>query len=213
MPYNSGLLSRALRPSGGLLQPVMWDRVRREQGLLGTEGGGRGMEGGGGRGYTPPRGWTSEPGELPRRPTGGEKLDWKWNDSYREYTTVLPKTGMKVTAIPTSNYNRPPGPDSNIRQNMSVQFSWRDWAHYEQAGGQAGSRGARGSMKRATENFSEVFKSVMDLKRQFNPSRISFSAASPKHMKVYDRLAPKIADALGGRLSRPGSSSYVIDLP
>src|SRR5262245_40223257 len=126
--YGGGLLGRAygLPPPGGLLQPAMWDRVRQQQGLLGTEGGGRGMEGGGGRGFTP--GPAPAPGELPLHGggmrSGGEKprYNWNWNESYREYTTVLPKTGMKVTAIPSSNYNRADA-EGVARRNMSVQFS------------------------------------------------------------------------------------------
>lgn len=203
-----GLLGKPIpyTATRGLLTPVMWDRVRRSQGLLGTEGGGRGMGGGGGRGFTP------QPGELPLR-GGGERsrnvrhsgaerptFDWRLNPDYHYYEVTLPKSGVRVSAEPGWG-------DAGGRQAMNIIFRWGNMEQYRGAGG------ARGSTKRGIETFSEVVDAVADLQRKFNPNRLQWSAATDKHKKIYDRMAPKISEMFGGTLTRPSPKHYIIDLP
>src|SRR5262245_48883474 len=109
--------------AGGLLQPAMWDRVRQQQGLLGpygTEGGGRGMAGGGGMGELPLQGGSV--GSRNVRHSGGDPaagrptFDWAYSEMSGRYNTTLP-SGVKVDARPTWS-------NTAGRDNLNVEFSW-----------------------------------------------------------------------------------------
>ena len=179
----------------GLLTPVMWDRVRRQQGLLGTEGEGRVVGG-----YTP------RSGELPMsgggmRKSAPPKYDWKMND-YGYWEVTLPQSKVRMSAEPRPSYRE------DGRQDLNIIFSWPNYAEMQASG-----VGIRGSTKRGVGTLSEVFSSLSDIKRKVNPGRITWSAASDKHKKVYDRMAPKMSEIFGGALSRPSPKHYVITLP
>jgi hypothetical protein len=74
---------------------------------------------------------------------------------------------------------------------------------------------ARGSTKRGINRFEEAYSAVKDYVQGFNPDRLRFTGLTEGHDKIYNRVAPKMAEDLGGRLTMPRSEggNFVIDLP
>ncbi|HEY6022065.1 MAG TPA: hypothetical protein VIY48_20010 [Candidatus Paceibacterota bacterium] len=67
------------------------------------------------------------------------------------------------------------------------------------------------STERALNNLGDAFRAVQDYVAKNRPKSIGFSAATQSHQKLYDKVAPKLADQLGGTLvqgTKPGT--YVI---
>lgn len=206
VPFQGGgLLDRfphrvptEMLPSQGLLQPVIWDRVRR--GLLGREVGTEGvmgMRGGGGGGRT-----TSVPSAGRRPPF----VDWAYSENTGTYSTTTP-AGVFVTGRPL--YSRGGREGVDIEFNMPRQTFSGSKGQY--------AKGPEGmSTKRAISHIGEAFRAVKEFAQRFNPAEISFSGASRAHTKAYERLAPDLAEALGGKLKVTGTGDikkFYIDIP
>ena len=184
--YGGGVEGRALgmappgvpvTPQGGLLQPVVFDRLRaqRGMGLLGTEGAPMMRGGGYGRSAI-----EMEPKAAPKGKMPASKFRWTRDPDGGDYTTVTP-SGVKV-------YMEPRGGGST-----EVSF----FQNYERAVA-SGTFGSKGT-KRSLDRFSEVFNAVTDfVKKHPGTNTLKFSAAGPSHEKLYKILAPKMAKELGG---------------
>jgi hypothetical protein len=192
-PYRLPLGQRpATVPPPGLLQPVVLDRIRK--GLLGTEGMAR-PYGGGGR-------TTSVPTAGSRPPY----VDWSYSENSGTFSTRTP-AGVYISARPTFYRGG--------REGYDVEFSMPRGTFHGTKGQYA--KGEEGmSIKRALQHFGEVFKATKEFVKKANPDHISFAGASRAHSKIYDKVAPDLAEALGGKLKVGGTKelrTYQIDLP
>lgn len=163
----------------GLLQPVVFDRLRVQRGLLGGTGteGAPGMRGGGGG-----RSWVEM--DRTRAPTQQERMPaikfrWTRNEDVGDYTTVTP-SGVKV-------YMEPRGGSTEVSFFSDFRAAER-----------AGNWSSKGT-KRSLDRFSDVFNAITDFLGKHPGTRtLRFSAAGPSHEKLYKVLAPKLAKELGG---------------
>lgn len=68
------------------------------------------------------------------------------------------------------------------------------------------------SMKEGLARLGEVFSSAESLVTKVRPQKLTFQAGSPALQRLYDRVAPKLAERLGGKLfSKDGN--YTVTLP
>lgn len=171
-PAPKGLLDTVpyerLPLNQGLLQPVIWDRVRR--GLLQTEGAPRG-------GSVP---------SIPLRGRGRE-FDWSYSDNSGSFSTTTPK-GQWMYMRPTHSRG------------------------YEVIFDQKVPSAAKPSMKSGIERFSDVLKATNDFVKRFKPAEIEFSGEGKKHEMLYEKLAPQLAEMLGGKLVKPHKNRWLIKL-
>jgi hypothetical protein len=75
-----------------------------------------------------------------------------------------------------------------------------------------GGVGGRGSTKRGIGRFEEVFGAVKDYVQGFRPDRLRFTGLTEKHDMLYERVAPRMAQALGGVLRVPKKGNFIIEL-
>ena len=182
-----GLLGGARPPADGLLQKVIFDKVR--QGLSGKPPGTTTAESAGGGGWTPkwekfePRGGVVATHRGARAVVG------------RDADVHLLETPSGVN-IQATRWNR--GDFENV-----ANMSFSRW----------GGETTGPSTGRAINTFSDVFTAVKNYAQTFKPKAITYGARTEAHKKVYDRLSPKVARELGGTLSKPSSKQWRIDLP
>jgi hypothetical protein len=160
------------------LQPVVWDRIKRER-LMTESGGVRPYQGG-----ANPHG-TAAPQQY--APT------WRFTP---DRNSSAPETGVFTTTTPS-------GAGVYIRRSKqgSASVSFHDLKGMGEP-----------STGRSLKRFSEVFTALKNFTTTHKPKQIDFVALSPSHQKLYDKVAPKIAEELGGTLETVYSGAYRIHL-
>lgn len=214
---SQGLLDRSNAPAGllgpaqvrpdilsgaGLLTPVIWDRLQRGINPMNTTEGAIPNYGGGGRGV-PGQGemlLEGGRGEAPKRPAEYDpafKLHWAEHfdgDMHRAVT----KSGVRVTVEKA---------EEDGRDVATVTFVG---PHGE--GGMHRDR-PPGSTKQGIGRLEEVYGAVKDYLQTYGADTLKFTGATRTHDKVYDRVAPLMARALGGVLESPATGEYEIHIP
>jgi hypothetical protein len=177
----------------GLLQPAIWDRVRR--GLLGTEGM-RGPYGGGQREL--PLSGGSARGRAEPKEYKPPKIDWAYSEQSGIFATTTP-SGVRVHLHPTHergveiSFYDPKAVRGNLARSRSM---------YQPSG--------KGSTRQAIERYSDVFAALKDYVTKFKPRDVEFGAETKGHALLYKRLGPDIAKELGGRLEKIGAKKWRI---
>jgi hypothetical protein len=185
----------------GLLQPVIFDPWNQKKSLgpaAATEGampmksGGTGIN----QGYRPIG--KGAPGTAYG---GGFKIKQnKWSDSI-EASKRRPSEGIQTDFV---LYKTPGG-----RLESSVSFNslkqGRPSYDYGEHGG--------GSMRQTLKRLNAVMGDVHQFVSKVKPQSIEFEAASLNLQRLYDKVAPRMAEQLGGRLQMTRDGQYRIDFP
>jgi hypothetical protein len=210
----AGLLGPTAGPgaAAGLLTPVIWDRLQRGINPMMTTEGARPSYGGGGSFYAGgtegrltdqyPLDLRGGRGAKPPPPSVSWKPEWTSAHGGQHMSTTTP-SGTRV--IITG------GEDGEDGAPVTAEVMFYEPSRIGQSGISGTQAQPGGSTARSINRFSEVYTAVKDYLKNYGADRLTFSAASDSHMKLYDRVAPLMAKQLGGILHVPGPGQYEID--